>query len=203
MSVIVTSATILAFGKPIWNPVDLLLAIHNPYILVLGGVTIVIATLSVNVAANIMPACYDLINLFPRHLNFARAGMVVLVIGLLFAPWMWFQNANSIFRVLGAIGGLLGPVTGIMLADFFLIRHRRYDVASFYRYDGIYGATGGWNIAGLTAMTIGGLAALSGLFVPGLAPLYAFSWFIGVVVGAVVYRVTSHIIYPEPLGRRI
>ncbi|HQT86497.1 MULTISPECIES: cytosine permease [Acidiphilium] len=157
MSVIVTSATVLAFGKPIWNPVDLLMAIHNPYILVLGGVTIIIATLSVNVAANIMPACSDLINLFPRQLNFARAGMVLLVIGLLFAPWLWFKNANSIFQVLGAIGGLLGPVTGIMLADFFLVRQRQYDVAAFYRYDGAYVASGGWNVAGLSAMAIGGV----------------------------------------------
>jgi NCS1 family nucleobase:cation symporter-1 len=196
MSVIVTSATVLAFGKPIWNPVDLLMAIHNPYILVLGGVTIIIATLSVNVAANIMPACYDLINLFPRQLNFARAGMVVLVIGLMFAPWLWFKNANSIFQVLGAIGGLLGPVTGIMLADFFLVRQRKYDVAAFYRYDGAYAASGGWNVAGLSAMAIGGVAALSGLFIPGLATLYAFSWFIGVGVGAVVYAVMSRMMYP-------
>jgi NCS1 family nucleobase:cation symporter-1 len=173
MSVIVTSATVLAFGKPIWNPVDLLMAIHNPYILVLGGVTIIIATLSVNVAANIMPACYDLINLFPRQLNFARAGMVVLVIGLLFAPWLWFKNANSIFQVLGAIGGLLGPVTGIMLADFFLVRQRKYDVAAFYRYDGAYAASGGWNVAGLSAMAIGGVG-----------------------VGAVVYAVMSRMMYP-------
>ncbi|MCW8307891.1 NCS1 family nucleobase:cation symporter-1 [Acidiphilium sp. PA] len=198
MSVIVTSATVLAFGKPIWNPVDLLMAIHNPYILVLGGVTIIIATLSVNVAANIMPACYDLINLFPRQLNFARAGMVVLVVGLAFAPWLWFKNANSIFQVLGAIGGLLGPVTGIMLADFFLVRQRKYDVAAFYRYDGAYAASGGWNVAGLSAMAIGGLAALSGLFIPGLATLYSFSWFIGVGVGAVVYAVMSRMMYPAP-----
>jgi nucleobase:cation symporter-1, NCS1 family len=191
MSVIVTSATVIVYGKPIWDPVALLLAIGNPWILMLGGITIVIATLSVNVAANIMPACYDLVNLFPRRLDFARAGLAVLLIGLLFMPWLWFKDADSIFKALGAIGGLLGPVTGIMLADYFVIRQQRYVVPDLYRYDGLYGASGGWNVAGLAAFAIGGLAALSGLFVPTLATFYAFSWFIGVAVGAVVYLLLS------------
>ena len=194
MSVIVTSATVIVFGKPIWNPVDLLLAIGHPVVLIFGGITIVIATLSVNVAANIMPACYDLVNLFPRRLNFASAGMAVLAIGLLFFPWVWFQNADSIFKVLSAIGGVLGPVTGIMLADYFGLRRQRYDVADLYRYDGRYGASGGWNYAGIIAFVIGGFAALSGLVVPALASFYAFSWFIGVAVGAIVYLALSRML---------
>lgn len=191
MSVIVTSATIIAFGKPIWNPVDLLITIGNPWILLLGGATVVIATLSVNVAANILPACYDLANLFPRRLNFARASIVVLLLGLLFAPWLWYRNAASIFSVLIAIGGLLGPVTGIMLADYFIVRRRFYNVADLFRYDGIYAAFDGWNIAGILAFVIAGTAALSGLFIPLLAPLYAFSWFIGLGVGAGIYCLAS------------
>lgn len=192
MSVIVTSATVIVFGKPIWDPVALLLAIGHPAILIFGGITIVVATLSVNVAANIMPACYDLMNLFPRKLSFGSASLAVLLIGLLFMPWLWFKDADSIFKVLGAIGGLLGPVTGIMLADYFGVRRQRYDVADLYRYDGTYRASGGWNLAGIAAFVIGGLAALSGLIVPALATLYDFSWFIGVAVGAVVYLALSH-----------
>ena len=177
---------------------QLLLAIGHPLILIFGGITIIIATLSVNVAANIMPACYDLVNLFPRRLNFTSAGTVVLVIGLLFAPWLWFKNADSIFKVLSAIGGVLGPVTGIMLADYFGLRRQHYEVADLYRYDGQYGASGGWNFAGIAAFIIGGFAALSGLFVPGLAWLYDFSWFIGVAVGAAVYLTLSRVSYPAP-----
>ena len=191
MSVIVTSATIITYGQPIWNPVDLLIRIGNPWILLLGGATVVIATLSVNVAANILPACYDLANLFPRRLNFVRAALVVLIIGLCFAPWLWYRNAASIFHVLIAIGGLLGPVTGIMLADYFIVRRRFYSVPDLFRYDGLYAACKGWNLGGLLAFVIGGAAALSGLFIPALAPAYAFAWFIGLGVGAGVYCLAS------------
>lgn len=191
MSVIVTSATVIAYGKPIWNPVDLLMTIGNPWILLLGGAIVVIATLSVNVAANILPACYDLANLFPRHLNFTRASFVVLILGLCFAPWLWYRDAASIFHVLLAIGGLLGPVTGIMLADYFVVRRRHYKVVDLFRYDGIYAAFEGWNIAGLLGFVSGGTAALSGLFVPALGPAYAFAWFIGLGVGGGVYCLAS------------
>ncbi len=187
MSVITTSATILRFGHPIWDPVALLLALHQPAVLLLGGATILVATLSVNVAANIMPAAYDLVNLMPRRLNFNSAALLVLGIGLLFAPWLWFRDAGSIFAVLGAIGGLLGPVTGIMLADFYLVRRQHLAIGELYVRHGRYGASGGWNLAGIAAFLIGGSAALVGSVVPALAALGAFSWFIGIAVGAAVY----------------
>ncbi len=189
MSVITTSATILRFGHPIWDPVTLLLALHRPAVLLLGGATILVATLSVNVAANIMPAAYDLVNLLPRRLNFNSASLLVLGLGLLFAPWLWFHDAGSIFAVLGAIGGLLGPVTGIMLADFYLVRRQHLAVGELYSRHGRYRGRGGWNLAGVAALLIGGAAALIGSVVPALAALGAFSWFIGIAVGAATYAV--------------
>ncbi len=191
MSVITTSATILKFGHPIWDPVALLLALHQPWVLLLGGATIIVATLSVNVAANIMPAAYDLVNLMPRRLNFRSASLLVLGIGLLFAPWLWFKDADSIFKVLGAIGGLLGPVTGIMLVDFYLVRRQHLAVDELYSYAGRYRARDGWNPAGIVAFLLGGTAALIGSVVPALALLGAFSWFIGILVGGGVYAILA------------
>ena len=187
MSVITTSATILVFGHPVWDPVALLLALHQPLVLLLGGATIIVATLSVNVAANIMPAAYDLVNLLPRRLDFRSASLLVLGIGLLFAPWLWFKDADSIFKVLGAIGGLLGPVTGIMLVDFYLVRRQHLAVEELYSHEGRYRARGGWNPAGILAFVLGGTSALIGDVVPALAILGAFSWFIGIFVGAAAY----------------
>ncbi|WP_201786943.1 NCS1 family nucleobase:cation symporter-1 [Acidihalobacter prosperus] len=187
MSVIVTSATIIAFGKPIWDPVKLLLAIDNPVVTVLGGLTIILATLSVNVAANIMPAAYDLVNLFPRRLNFNRAAMLVLFAGLLYVPWYWFQNATTIFHALEIIAGLLGPVTGIMLVDYFVLHGQQYDVDALYRYSETLHGRYGINPAGFYAMGIAGALAIVGFFVPELSAMADFSWFIGVLAGGGLY----------------
>ncbi|GBQ25087.1 NCS1 family nucleobase:cation symporter-1 [Tanticharoenia sakaeratensis] len=187
MAIITTSATIILFGRPIWNPVDLLLALHHPLITVFGGAVIVLATLSVNTVANIVPACYDLINLAPRRLNFDRAGPLVMALGLLFAPWLWFNEASSIFQALGIISGLLGPVTGIMLADFFVIRRQSLDVPALYQRHGRYGGQHGWHMPGLIAFVIGGIVAALGEIVPALSALNAVAWFVGVAVGGAIY----------------
>ncbi|WP_246495042.1 NCS1 family nucleobase:cation symporter-1 [Ameyamaea chiangmaiensis] len=187
MAIIVTSASIVMFGHPVWNPITLLLLLHKPAIMLFGGATLILATLSVNVVANIMPACYDLMNLMPRRLDFRRASRLVLVIGILFMPWLWFNEAEGIFRVLDIIGGLLGPVTGIMIADYFVVRRQRLTVDALYRHGDVYDGTDGWHRPGIVAFVAGGLAASLGQFVPSIAWLSSVAWFVGVAVGGLAY----------------
>lgn len=187
MSIIITSGSILAFGRPIWNPVELLKEFHNPIILIIGAITLLIATLSVNIAANVVSSAYDLVNLFPKKLNFAKAGIISMFIALFFAPWLWFENASTIFNVFGYIGGALGPVAGIMIADFYLVRKREYDLESFYTKSGAYAYINGWNPRAYIALILGFAASFLGVFIPELATLKDYSWFIGVGVGCISY----------------
>ena len=186
MSVIVTSASITLFGHAIWDPIQLLIKINDPVATIIGGVTIIIATLSVNVAANILPAAYDLVNLFPRKLNFITASVVVMIIGVLYAPWTWFQNAGTIFEALGMIGGLLGPVTGIMLTDYFYTHRQSYDVEKLYKLQPELGKLG-IKYAGVCAMFVGGGLSIIGFFFEPLKIISEFSWFVGVFSGAILY----------------
>lgn len=187
MSIVITSGTIIAFGRPIWNPVELLQQFGNPVILLLGAFSLLIATLSVNVAANIVSPAYDLVNLAPTKLNFVKAGLISIVIGIFFAPWLWFDNANAIFNVLGAIGGTLGPVAGIMLADFYFVRKKHYNLASFYRKDGDFVYRAGWNPKAFSAAALGLSIAFIGLLIPSLQILYTYSWFLGLGVAGSCY----------------
>ncbi|UYH50695.1 cytosine permease [Candidatus Kirkpatrickella diaphorinae] len=186
-----TSATVIVFGHAIWNPVDLLLALNNTTVTLLGGATIVIATLSVNVVANIMPACYDLINLMPRRLDFHRSAYLVLFLGLTFMPWLWFTQATSVFALLNIISGLLGPVTGVMLADYFVRRRQLLSLPDLYRRHGLYEGLHGWGVAAILAFLIGGFLAVIGAFVPSLALLNKLSWFVGCGVSFTLYLVFS------------
>jgi NCS1 family nucleobase:cation symporter-1 len=187
MSILITSGTVVAFGKPIVDPVQLLIAFDSPLVLIFGGIALLIATLSVNIAANVVSPAYDLVNLFPTRLNFVRAGIISTVLAVVFVPWLWFDQPERVYNVLNIIGGALGPVAGIMLVDFFFVRARRYDVDSFYRRDGDYGYSGGWNVRALIALTVGLLCGLVGHIVPSLDSLNDYSWFIGLAVGGAMH----------------
>ncbi|HWF51660.1 MAG TPA: cytosine permease, partial [Solirubrobacteraceae bacterium] len=187
MSILITSGTVAAFGHPIANPVDLLIRMHSTPVLILGGIALLIATLSVNVAANIVSPAYDLVHLFPRKLTFVSAGIIATVLAVGAVPWLWFSDAARIFKVLNVIGGALGPVAGIMLVDFFVLRRKSYDVRSFYSRSGDYAYRDGWNVRGLLALAVGLFAALAGNVIPGLGGLANYGWFIGLAVGAVAY----------------
>lgn len=97
------------------------------------------------------------------------------------------DKPDAIFRVLGYIGGALGPVAGIMIADFYLVRRRNYDLDSFYDKGGMYGYSGGWNPKALTATALGIIVAFVGLVVPPLSILLSYSWFLGLAVAFVAY----------------
>jgi len=189
MSIAITAGSTIAFGKPISQPDQLLLAFDNPAVLLIGATVILIATLSVNVAANIVSPAYDLVNMFPTKLNFVSAGIISIVLGFFFAPWLWMDNPDTIFKVLGYIGGALGPVAGIMIADFYLVRRRNYDLDSFYDKGGMYGYSGGWNPKALIATALGIVVAFVGLVVPPLSVLLSYSWGLGLVVALVAYTV--------------
>ncbi len=187
MSIAITAGSTIAFGRPISQPDQLLLAFDNTVVLLIGALVILIATLSVNVAANIVSPAYDLVNLFPRRLNFVSAGILSIVLGFLFVPWLWMDNPDTIFKVLGYIGGALGPVAGIMIADFYLVRRSNYDLDSFYDKRGMYGYSGGWNPKALIATALGIIVAFVGLVVPPLSALLSYSWGLGLVVALVAY----------------
>ncbi|MCM2533316.1 NCS1 family nucleobase:cation symporter-1 [Neobacillus pocheonensis] len=188
MSIIITVGTTIAFGKPITDPVALLLQFKSqPIVVLLGAFALLIATLSVNVVANVVSPAYDLMNLMPSKLNFVKAGIISIVIGVFFAPWLWFTNANSIFTLAGAVGGTLGPVAGIMIVDYFWVRKCQYDLNSFFVKEGQYTYRNGWNPRAYVAMALGVVVALIGLVVPSLQSLYTYNWFLGIAVGGLSY----------------
>ncbi|MGN7381617.1 NCS1 family nucleobase:cation symporter-1 [Paenibacillus sp. SAFN-117] len=189
MSILVASGTVIAYGEAITNPIDLLLKFDHPFIVLLGAFSVLISTASVNVATNGVSVGYDMTNLYPAKLNFRRSCLIAIIIGALSAPWLWYDSFDSIGEVMGAIGATMGPVTGIMLVDFYLIRRQNYNVDAFYVRDGLYAYRQGWNIRALIAMAIGVLVAFLGLIFPSLDYLYSYNWFLGVGFGGVIYYV--------------
>jgi NCS1 family nucleobase:cation symporter-1 len=183
-----TSASVTIFGEPVWSPITLLGRFHQPVAALLALVALLIATLNVNIGANVVSPSNDFSNLAPGLISFRTGGMITGLLGLAMMPWKLMSSfGNYIFGWLIGYSGLLGPVAGIMVADYFLIRGTRLDVVSLYRRGGPYEYSQGINPRAIVALFAGVVVALIGLAVPSLRFLYDYAWFVGFFVAAASY----------------
>jgi NCS1 family nucleobase:cation symporter-1 len=183
-----TSASTVVFGEPIWSPITLLGRFHQPLIAFLALISILIATLNVNIGANVVSPSNDFSNLAPSLISFRTGGIITGCVGLLMMPWKLMASHTDYIGWLVSYSGLLGPVAGIMVADYFFIRGTRLDVASLYHRGGPYEYRQGINPVALIALAAGVIVALIGLFVPTLRFLYDYAWFVGFGTSALTYR---------------
>jgi len=147
-----------------------------------------VATLNTNVAANVVSPSNDFSNLNPRWISFRTGGLITGFIGILMMPWKLLSDFHSyIFGWLVGYSGLLGPIAGIMIADYFLVRSRTLELAALYRRGGSYEYSKGFNYRALAALALGVAVALVGLLVTSLGWLYDYAWFVGFLVSAVAY----------------
>jgi nucleobase:cation symporter-1, NCS1 family len=184
----VTSASAALFGHPIWNPIELIGAFHQPLVALIGLIAILIATLNVNIGANVVSPSNDFSNLYPRLISFRTGGLITGFLGLAMCPWKLLATPDSyIFGWLVGYSGLLGPVAGIMVADYFLIRGTELDVDSLYHREGAYHYTKGINPIAIGALVFGVGTALVGLGVRTLHFLYDYAWFVGFLTAGTAY----------------
>jgi NCS1 family nucleobase:cation symporter-1 len=184
----VTSASTVLFGHPIWNPILLIGAFHQPVVAFVALIAILIATLNVNIGANVVSPSNDFSNLYPRLISFRTGGLITGFLGLAMCPWKLLANPDAyIFGWLVGYSGLLGPVAGIMIGDYFLIRRTELDVNSLYHRDGIYHYSKGINPRAVAALASGVGIALVGLIYAPLRFLYDYAWFVGFFTAAFLY----------------
>jgi NCS1 family nucleobase:cation symporter-1 len=191
-----TSASAVIFGKPIWSPVELLGRFHQPLLAFLGLIALLVATLNVNIGANVVGPSNDFSNLAPKFISFRTGGLITGVLGLAIMPWKLMANSHNFLGWLVDYSGLLGPVAGIMIADYFLVRHTKLDAEALYRRGGIYEYRNGFNGVALIALVVGIVAALIGKFVPSLDFLFKTAWFVGFFLSGGLY-------YLMMLGQRV
>jgi NCS1 family nucleobase:cation symporter-1 len=185
MGVLITSATAIIFGESIWDPVQLVGRFTSPVIVAIAMFTIVVATLAVNIAANVVSPANDFANAFPRIVSFKTGGLITGLLGIAIQPWRLLADASGyIYTWLLGYSGGLGSLAGVLIADYWLVRRRRLDLEDLYLPDGVYR---GWNLRAIAATAIGCALAWGGLVVPILAPLYDYAWFVGFFASALAH----------------
>ena len=188
MGVMITSATVIIYGQPIWDPVQLVGRFQAPVVVAISMFTAVVATLAVNIAANVVSPANDFANAFPKLISFKTGGLITGILGILMQPWRLLADASGyIYTWLLGYSGGLGSIAGVLIADYWVVRGKRLRLEDLYLPDGAYHYRGGWNLKAAAA-TLGGCAlAWGGLVVPALKPLYDYAWFVGFGVAFAVY----------------
>jgi NCS1 family nucleobase:cation symporter-1 len=198
IGVAVTSATIIIYGDPIWNPIDLVTKFTNPVLLVVALFALCLATLATNIAANVVSPANDFAHLWPRMISFRTGGLITGVIGILIMPWYLLANSEVyIDKWLVGYSSLLGAVGGVLIADYIVLRRTRLDLVGLYREGGPYWYAGGFNPVALTALAAGIAPCIPGflgrlgvLEVSGIwTELYNYAWFVSFGVSFVLYIV--------------
>ncbi|MFJ9467362.1 NCS1 family nucleobase:cation symporter-1 [Streptomyces caniferus] len=203
LSVLVTSGSQAVYGAPVWDPVALAGKSDSVFGLLFALVTVLIATISVNIAANVVSPAYDLAHLAPKLINFRTGALITGVVGVIILPWKLTATPELyIFTWLGVVGGLLGTVAGILIADYWIIRRTVLDLADLYRPGGRYWYSAGWNWRAVLAFVVGGLLAVGGSYsqpgkgpfpadglIPFLRPLADYGWAVGLATGLTLYTV--------------
>ena len=202
MGVIITSATTIIYGQAIWDPVVLVGKFRSPALVAIAMFTVVVATLSVNIAANVVSPANDFSNAFPKYVSFRTGGLMTGLLGIAMQPWKLLADPSGyIFGWLAGYSGGLGAIAGVLIADYWLVRKKELALADLYLPHGRYAYVNGWNWKAAAATLVGCALAWIGLVVKPLAPLYDYAWFVGAGgAGALYFALmrTSPRAAPEP-----
>ncbi|HIG10793.1 MAG: NCS1 family nucleobase:cation symporter-1 [bacterium] len=201
ISVAVTSATVVVFGEAIPDPTDLAGRMGGGWTVAIALVALTVATISTNIAANVVSPVNAILHLAPRLATFRVAGMITAAIGVVIMPWKLIESTGGyIFTWLVGYSALLGPIGGIVIADYFLVRRTRIAVDDLYRRDGPYNYWRGYNPIAIVALILGvapnlpGFLAQAGFVesVPAFfESIYTYAWFVGFLLSALLYVVLT------------
>jgi NCS1 family nucleobase:cation symporter-1 len=192
ITVIVTAGTLKVFGTAIMDPVAIVEKIGNPVVVIIGSLTFIVATMGINIVANFVSPAYDIANLYPERINFRLGGLITSILSVLVCPWLFVASPQAITLFVSIFGAVLGPMFGIIVADYYLVKRQSVAVDDLYTMSssGEFYYDGGWNKRALIALAISGVLSI------GLSLLGAYGvmfnvgdwgWLIGAAAGAISY----------------
>ncbi|MCI0662359.1 MAG: NCS1 family nucleobase:cation symporter-1 [Acidobacteria bacterium] len=205
MSVVITSAALVIYPQmkagDLWDPMKLVSQFDNLVVVAISMFTVVVATLAVNIAANVVSPANDFANAFPRWISFRTGGLITGIIGIIMQPWNLLADpAQYIFRWLVGYSGGMGSIAGVLIADYWLVRRKKLVLGDLYRTQGAYTYLGGWNWRAVIATLAGCALAWGGLVIPVLKPLYDYAWFVGFGASAILHSFLMKTFPPNGLA---
>jgi len=189
LSVLTTAATLPVFGELITDPVHTVARIDSTTAVVLGALTFMIATVGINIVANFVSPAFDFSNVAPSKISWRTGGMIAAVGSIFITPWNLYNNPQVIHYTLDILGSFIGPLFGILIADFYFVRKQRVNVDALYSMSphGEYWYQGGVNRSAVWALVPAAIIPVLCVVVPALQAAANYTWFIGMGLGFVLY----------------
>ncbi|MBP6897287.1 MAG: NCS1 family nucleobase:cation symporter-1 [Pseudacidovorax sp.] len=193
LTVITTAATLPVFGELITDPVHTVGKIDSTTAVVLGALTFMIATIGINIVANFVSPAFDFSNVAPQHISWRTGGMIAAVGSIFITPWNLYNNPEVIHYTLDILGSFIGPLFGILIADFYLVRRQHVVVDDLYtmKPTGLYWYSHGYNMKAVATMVPSALIPILCVLVPAWRGAANYAWFIGMGLGFVIYALLS------------
>ncbi|MFP5021675.1 NCS1 family nucleobase:cation symporter-1 [Pseudonocardia phyllosphaerae] len=190
--VVTSAATLPVYGELITDPVETVAHLDSTTAVVLGALTFMIATIGINIVANFVSPAFDFSNVAPTRISWRTGGMIAAVASVLITPWNLYSSPEVIHYTLDTLGAFIGPLYGVLIADYYLVSKRRIDVDALYTLspDGRYHYRRGYNPVAIAVTVVGATAAML-LVLLGSADAAAYSWFVGAVLAFVLHAVLS------------
>ncbi len=204
ISVVIALASQKAYGVAVTDPVELLRHMDSIAVLIVAILAIAIATVGINIILNFVSPAYDFSNVAPKHISFRVGGLITAILALVVMPWKLYANPIAVNYFIGGVGALMGPLLGIVLVDYYLVRRGSVDVNSLYTEDtdGEYYYEKGFNQKSIISLVVAGIAAVLVAYLPALSSLAHFSWPIGVIIGGGMCYLLNHDVIQSAGGTR-
>lgn len=193
VTVIVTAGSVAVYGKAITDPVQLVAKIPNTFVLIVGAITFAVATVGINIVANFVSPAYDLSNVAPKYIDFKRGGLITALLALLVTPWNIYSSPVAVNYFLGGLGAFLGPLFGILMVDYYLVRRGQVDVDALYQEGAVspYWYQGGVNRMAVGVFAVSAAVAALIALVPAFGAIAPFSWFVGAGLSGALYWIVA------------
>ena len=193
VTVVIVSGTLPVFGEMIHDPIATVARIDNTTAVLLGAFTFVTATIGINIVANFVSPAFDFANVAPSKISWRAGGMIAAVASIFITPWNLFNNPEVIHYTLDVLAACIGPLFGILLVDYYLLRKGRIDVDALFddSPQGAYWYSGGVNWVAVQALVAAALIGLCFTFVPWFKPIANFAWFTGCFLGGLTFYALS------------
>ncbi|MDN6240990.1 NCS1 family nucleobase:cation symporter-1 [Corynebacterium variabile] len=195
MVVLTASATVPVYGRMITDPVDTIAELDNTYAIAFGALTLLIATVGINIVANFIAPAFDFSTVAPKMISWRMGGMIAAAGSIFLTPWNLYNSPDTIHYTLDTLAAFIGSVFGVLIAYFYVINRGDLNIPALFDSSpsGAYWYSKGFNVNSVIAICVAAVVGIVIVVVPAFEDAATYTWFIGAILAGVLVILLENI----------